>query len=498
MRLELKNVLAGGIAYGKVLNIKNDLKNYERAIDELTNFNNAITKSIAQIDVMLNQNEDINDYLIALKLMISDNKLLEAVRNKIKNGTNAYDALKMVMNDYKKALLESDSTYLKERVADLEDVEGRILSNLSQIKSDILNDKYIIKTDLLLPTFLITNKNNILGVIAKEGGYTSHAAILCRSWNIPFVIIDNELEFAEAIINTYDNTLIINPTNKEIDKYEVEKKKEESYSFKAISHPNFLFLANVGTNQDLKTVLDYDFDGVGLYRTEMIFMRSTRALTYEEQLSIYLEAANLMKNKMICFRTFDVGDDKNISYLKTNKKGINNYLNNTEIFENQIKALCMANVYNNVKIMFPMIETESEFHFLKEWVRKISKELRVNMPKVGMMLETKTALDNIESFKDADFISIGTNDLTHELYNLNRDNALDNYDNYFKDLLYKIKKVVKFCDDNNILLSVCGELAGISKTALALYKLGIKNLSVSPSAIKTLNSCYKKYINKEN
>ncbi len=494
MKLELNNVLASGITYGKVLHIKDNNKSAKATTNELENFNNAITKSIGQIDLMLNQNEDIKDYLIAIKLMIGDHKLLARVRTKIEEGNSAYDSVKEVLAGYKKTLLDADSSYLKERAADISDVEIRILSNLGYVENDILNDKYILAVDILLSTFLITNKNNILGVVAKNGGYTSHAAILCRSWNIPYVIVDKDIEANDMIINTYNNLLIINPTKKEIDKCNLEIKKDEN-SYKAVSHEGFSFLANVGTNYDIDKVLEYDFDGVGLYRTEMIFMRSTRPLTYEEQLSTYLEAAHKLKDKSICFRTFDVGDDKTIKYLKTDKKGIDNYLNNTEIFENQIKAICMANAYNNVKIMFPMIETEAEFRFLKQWVRKIAKELQANMPKIGMMLETKKALENIESFYDADFISIGTNDLTHELYNINREESLDNYDNYLKDLLYKIKRVVKFCDEKNIFLSVCGELAGVSKTALALYKLGIKNLSVSPSGIKALNTAYKKYIN---
>ena len=494
MKLELNNVLAGGIVYGKLIKVKDNDKSAIVSTNELENFNNAITKSIGQIDLMLNQNEDIKDYLIALKLMISDHKLLARVKSKIEEGHSAYDSVKEVLAGYRKMLLEADSSYLKERAADISDVEIRILSNLGYVENAILNDKYIIAVDTLFPTFLIANKANILGVIAKSGGYTSHAAILCRSWNIPYVLMDKEIEAKDAIINTYNNILILSPTQKEIEKCADEIKKDEN-SYLAIPHEGFAFLANIGTNYDIDKVLEYNFDGVGLYRTEMIFMRSTRPLTYEEQLSTYLEAAHRLKDKTLCFRTFDVGDDKTIKYLKTDKKGVDNYLNNTEIFETQIKAMCMANAYNNVKIMFPMIETESEFRFLKQWVRKIAKEMNANMPKIGMMLETKKALENIESFFDADFISIGTNDLTHELYNVNREESIDNYDNYLKDLLYKIRRVVKFCNEKNIFLSVCGELAGISKTALALYNLGIRNLSVSPSGIKALNSAYKNFIN---
>ena len=495
MRLKIKTVLSSGITYGNVFNVKSIIKPSVKTTNEIDNFNTAINKSINQINEMLKENEAISDYLNALKLMISDDVLISGVRAKINDGIGAYESIEIVMEEYKKSLANSDSSYLKERVADIEDVEARILSNLNSSNSGALETKKIIYVDTLLPTFLIANRDNILGVVAKNGGYTSHCAILCRGWNIPFVIVDDDFESDEIIIDTYANSIVINPTEKEIERCKRELKKKEESSNLAISHPGFLFLANVGSNQDLKKVIDCGFDGVGLYRTEMIFMRSTRPLTVEEQLRIYLDAANAMHDKFICFRTFDVGDDKKLSYLKTNKKGIDNYLNNAEIFESQIKALCLANIHNNIKIMFPMIETEGEFCFLRQWVRKIAKELRCNIPQIGMMLETKKALENIEAFKSADFISIGTNDLTHELYNIDRENALNDFDIYLKDLLHKIKKVVKFCEENNILLSVCGELAGISRTVLSLYKLGIRNLSVSPSAIKTLNSSYKNFIN---
>ena len=144
--------------------------------------------------------------------------------------------------------------------------------------------------------------------------------------------------------------------------------------------------------------------------------------------------------------------------------------------------------------MFPMIETRDEFDYLKSWVLDIAKKYNYKIPKIGMMLETKEALENITSFRNVDFISLGTNDLTSELYHINRD-RMNNFNEYIDDLLEKLKPVVSFCDKYNICLSVCGELASVKEVAYRFYKIGIRNLSVSPSCIQMLNNCYSEFIN---
>ena len=219
---------------------------------------------------------------------------------------------------------------------------------------------------------------------------------------------------------------------------------------KAIPHDDYLFLANISSNFDLQKVCDYGFDGVGLYRTEMIFMNSDRPYTFLEQYQIYSEAVDALgENRFICFRTFDVGDDKKISYLNTKKKGIDNYIRNPEIFETQISAIMKANKYKNVRLMFPMITSNSEFEYLRDWVLRVAKKNGYNTPLIGMMLETKSALMNIDTFVKADFISIGTNDLTKELYDINRDMSISEIDKYLSKLLIDIKSVVDFCNKMN-------------------------------------------------
>ena len=146
--------------------------------------------------------------------------------------------------------------------------------------------------------------------------------------------------------------------------------------------------------------------------------------------------------------------------------------------------------------MFPMIEQESEFIYLKDWVLRLAKEGNYNIPKIGMMLETKMALTSIETFLEPDFFSIGTNDLTHELYNISREDETNEIFNHINDLIESLKRVVKFCNEKNISLSICGELASIKEVAIRFYEIGIKNLSVSPASMAMLNMAYDEFINK--
>ncbi len=496
MKYQIKTILSDGIAIGNI-KMKNFNKSNLIVENEEESFLNALTKSLAQIDKMIVDNQELSDYLIALKLMISDQTLKKDILDLIYKGSKAYEAIDIAIDKHINELNSSTSIYLKERVADLNDIKERILNNLGENKINDFDKSYIICVSELNPTDLIFYKKDILAIVAKKGGYTSHSAILARSWGIPYIISDIDFNDGEnIIIDTFKNLIIKEPNQKQIYDYKLEIAKKNSFKNIAIDHDGYEFLANVSSNIDLKNVINYGFDGIGLYRTELIFMNSDKPLSFNEQYKIYSEAVNKLREKPITFRTFDVGDDKKLKYLNTDKKGIDNYINNKELFITQIKALCKAND-GNLKIMFPMIKRASEFNFLKEWVISIAKEDNYLIPKIGMMLETKEALDYILEFKDVDFISIGTNDLTKEIYHINREDALDLYDNYIKDLLTKLKNIVDFCKENNIYLSVCGELAAIPKAAIKFYEIGIKNLSVSPAMIKTLNLIYTDYKNEE-
>lgn len=496
MVVPIKEILSNGYEIGKIKPISYTVKkSNKKAYDfEIKRLDNSINLSLKEIEILKEKEPKMSDYLMAFELMINDKVLYKRITEFLKSGLVLEDAINSAFNEIVAQMMTTSSGYLRERIDDIKDVENMLISNLDLNEVSSPDEKHIIYADRLSPSYLIRNRQSILGAIIKNGGYTSHSAIMCRLWEIPLVVSEIELTSEDiVIIDTRKKILNVNPSSFEIENFIMEKKKYNEYHKSAIPHDDFKFLANVATIEDVKKAMDYGFDGIGLFRTEFIFMNSNRAYTMLEQYNIYLEACNLCKDKTITFRSFDIGDDKKISYMITHKKGIDNYKNNPDIFEAQIKAILASNIHNNVKIMFPMIETIEEFNYLKDWVIRIQKENNYNLPKIGMMLETKKALMNIEEFKDVEFFSVGTNDLTQELYNIKRS---ENYDiaKFITDLLNQLKKVVKFTTENNIELSVCGELATIPAIAANFYRIGIKNLSVSPGYITCLNDSYTSFI----
>ena len=501
MEFKIDLVLSSGYVYGKAKCIlAKDLD--DSACDLISEFDildNAIKKSISQIDEIKEKEPKLGDYFLAQKYMIQDPMLYKKARDLISKGMSAKNAYKKAMDDFISNLDKSTSIYLKERVVDLEDVVEIVIQNMAINNKEAKKEKYILVSKKLRPSLLINDHDNILGIISNVGGYTSHSAILARAWNIPYVLVSNYeiIDGDIVIIDTRKNMVISNPSDLTLKKCIKDIKELSIYDSVAKEHDDFKFLANVSTNKDIERVLNFNFDGIGLYRTELIFMNSNRPYTFLEQYKIYSEASELMKDKYITFRTFDVGDDKQIAYLKAEHKGIDNYKNNPSIFEDQIKALLKANMtYKNIKIMFPMIETETEFIYLKNWILRIAKENNYIVPQIGMMLETKMALEGIMTFIEPDFFSIGTNDLTHELYNISRDDEDNSVFSYIDNLLESLSLVVDFCNKSNKELSICGELASIKDIAIRFYEIGIKNLSVSPSSMAMLNMAYTEFKNK--
>lgn len=497
MNYSINKVLSNGYAVGKVKVIKTikhkaDKKDVKAEIDK---FNAAKEKALLGIEKLKLKEPSLEEYLMVEELMIQDPLLTNGVTTLIESGVAASDAVKQAMDKIISDLLNANTEYLKERVSDLEDITNTLVNNINGVESSSGDEKYVILVDDLLPSYLVTNHDNIIGIIAKKGGFTSHSAIIARIWDIPYVLSDVEAQDNdEIILDTRIGKIEINPSTEELLKYKKTVIESDKFDKKAVKHEGCYFMANVATNRDIERAMDYHFDGIGLFRTEFIFMNSERPYTLAEHYLMYSSATKLVKNKPIVFRTFDVKADKVIPYLKIGKKTIDTYKKNKEIFENQIKGILASNTKGNVRIMFPMIETKEDFKFLKDWVIKIQKENNYELPKIGMMLETKKALKNIEDFTDVDFISIGTNDLTRELYNINR-NEENKYTEYLDDLLSRLRKVVDFASRNNIFLSVCGELASIKEVALRYFEIGIRSLSVSPFAMRNLNSSFTEFKN---
>ncbi|MGM9972221.1 MAG: aldolase/citrate lyase family protein [Anaeroplasmataceae bacterium] len=493
MNIRINDIISEGVAYGRIVyldlsnNINDDI--YIDEESEIFKFNNAISKSVDELNDLKNELKDNDKEFIDIHIaLILDPMLNNMVCDDIKKGKTARKAFIEAVDSFINKINEARSVYLLERVADMEDIKRRVLLHIDERNNIKIEGKFILVVEELYPSLLMSYKEQIVGVIALKGGFTSHSAILCKSREIPYVLVSSFDNIdGQAIIDTRSKEIIINPDENIINKYDNEKKYSDSFTINDFSSFGINILANVSSNDDIKKALKYNMDGIGLYRSEIIFMNLDRPMSYEEQYKIYSEAVALMDNKPITIRTFDIGDDKKLSYINTFSKGIDNYINNKDIFETQIRALIAANKNNTLKIMFPMIETYDEYQYLKSWVLNIKRNMNDNSElKIGMMLETKKAIDSINEFKDVEFISIGTNDLIADLYHVNREEGM-NYAPYIRDLLIKLSLVAKHCKENNIYLSICGELASVKAVVKRLYRVGIRNFSVSPAFVKNIN-----------
>jgi len=411
-------------------------------------------------------------------MILKDPQLIKEISSEIDSGKDAFDAISFVFDKYINALKLSNDSYLYERYLDLVDVKGRVLANLNEKAISFANiPECILYVDELLPSYLIDMSKGVKGIISKIGGFTSHSAIICRSLNIPYVVAEVPDDFDGKVLID-DGKIILNPSKEEIQT--VDSKEED---FKC-DLGDIKVYANVASLSDTKNIPE-EFSGVGLFRTEFLLMNSLYAFSYEMQLDVYKKALKNLKGKEIVFRTFDIGDDKKVSYLPRLSRGVSNYLKYSKLFETQIKALLLASSSypGQVKIMFPMIESVEEFYALKKIVVKISRSLNVKLPPLGIMLETQRALINIEDFSKVDFISIGTNDLTSELFNINREKALL-YDDYIVDLIDSLKNVIEFSKRKQIPLSVCGEVIINKEFSTRMFALGLNKVSISTSNIK--------------
>lgn len=497
--------ISEGIAYGRALNVSDDFIIKQglcsNSVLEKQLFRQSVNEVINDLEA-LKSDEVFKDeafldvHIMILKDPVLYNEVDSLIESKRYYAERAFDT---VINGYIKKFNEANSVYLQERNLDFKDIRSRVLKKLNRhYFKEIVSGKLILVCDELYPSLLMEFKDNVAGVISRHGGQTSHGAILCKAREIPYVLYDGVInEGISIVVDTRTNSLILNADKELIKQYhDLKKELKKKRKMSDYSKYKLKIMANVSSNEDIDKVIDYNMYGVGLYRTEFIFMNLDHPMSYSDQFRVYSEAVDKLNGKCITFRTFDIGDDKQLPYMKVSHKGIDNYRNNKELFQNQVLAMMNANKFSNMKIMFPMIESIDEFKYLRDWTIKLKREAsNDSFVKIGMMLETKKALENISDFKDIDFMSIGTNDLTSELYHLNRNEIL-NYDAYIDSLMEKLKTVVDHCKNYNIELSICGELAGVPEVFKRLYDIGIRQFSISASNAKAIDMAIKESINK--
>jgi phosphotransferase system enzyme I (PtsI) len=426
-----------------------------------------------------------------------------------------------------------DNEYMRERAADIKDVTKRLLANIKGIRladPSLIDEEVIIIAEDLTPSDTAQlDKKYVKGFITEIGGRTSHSAIMARSLEIPAVVgvgalLDKVEEGEMILLDGLEGDIIINPTKEELASYaeksaEYETKKAEWAKLKdakTISKDghHFELGANIGSPEDLDGVLRNGGEGIGLFRTEFLYMGKNNFPTEEEQYLVYKEVLERMEGKPVVVRTLDIGGDKELPYLDMPKelnpflgyRAIRLCLDRVEIFKVQLRALLRASVYGNLKVMFPMIATVNEFVKAKAILKEVERDLRAEGKEVshdyevGMMVEIPAAAILADQFaKVSDFFSIGTNDLIQYSFAADRMNETVGYlyQPYNPSLLRLIKMVIDAAHKEGKWAGMCGEVAGDTTAIPLLVGLGLDEFSMSATNILESRSLISKLDKKE-
>ncbi|USS94179.1 phosphoenolpyruvate-protein phosphotransferase PtsI [Buchnera aphidicola] len=462
-------------------------------------------------------------------LILEDEELEKEIISLIKKKFITSDyAVEKIVQEQITSLEKLQDEYLKNRAIDIRDIGNRLLKNLLNIPIIDLNNiqkKIILITKDLTPSQTAQmNFKKILGFITDLGGKTSHTSIMARSLEIPAIVgtgnITKKINNNDYIIlNSINNEIIINPSKKQITQFKIIQEKNFKKQKKLISLKNIQAItkdgkkikigANIGNYADTIGSKKYGAECIGLYRTEFLFMGRNNFPSEEEQFLAYKKVAQKMNGKHIIIRTMDIGGDKNLSYMNFPKeenpflgwRAIRVSIDKIKILHDQIKAILRASAFGKFKIMFPMIISIEEIHFLKNELQKIKKKLKKNKInfdekiELGIMIETpSSAIISKYLAKEVDFFSIGTNDLTQYTLAVDRGNEIisDLYQPMSPAVLYLIKKVIKESHKKNKWTGICGELASNEQAISLLIGMGIDELSMSSISIPIIKNIIRK------
>ncbi|WP_342430420.1 phosphoenolpyruvate--protein phosphotransferase [Neobacillus sp. FSL H8-0543] len=530
---------SNGIAIAKAYRlVEPDLsfenKTIEDTVFEIERFRTAIGKSKGELTAIRDHAQaelgaDKAAIFEAHLLVLSDPELNGPIEDKIESEkVNAEAALKEITDMFVTMFEQMDNEYMKERAADIRDVTKRILAHLLGVQlvspSMISEEVIIIAEDLTPSDTAQLNRQYVLGFTTNIGGRTSHSAIMARSMEIPAVV---GTKTATEDINTGDLVIVdglkgevhINPTQELVEQYrnihqEYEEQKAEWSKLvneKTISadHHHVELAANIGTPNDLKGVIENGGEGVGLYRTEFLYMGRDQLPTEQEQFEAYKAVLEGMSGKSVVVRTLDIGGDKELPYLQLPKemnpflgfRAIRLCLEEQDIFRTQLRALLRASVYGNLKIMFPMIATLDEFRAAKAMLEEEKQKLVSEKEKVsenielGIMVEIPSTAILADQFaKEVDFFSIGTNDLIQYTMAADRMNQRVSYlyQPYSPSILRLVKMVIDAAHAEGKWAGMCGEMAGDETAIPLLLGLGLDEFSMSASSILKARSQIKK------
>ena len=452
------------------------------------------------------------------QIMLTDDDYKESVENIIDSQhVNAEYAVAQTGDNYAAMFAAMEDEYMRGRSADVKDISERLINILSgfNASSMVSDEPVIIVAEDLAPSETVQlDKDKILSFVSVKGSVNSHTAILARTMGIPAligtpVIPDNDIDGKMGIVDGNSGCLYVDPDNEKLGYY--RKKQDEQLKQKellqllkgrediTIDGRKIKLYANIGNVNDVMTVKANDAAGIGLFRSEFIYLERDTFPTEEEQFNIYRTVAENMAGKPVIIRTLDIGADKQCDYFNMDKednpalgmRAIRICLTRTEIFKTQLRALYRASAYGNINIMYPMIANMWEIDRIKEIEKEVRDELKqqgidIGDVQTGIMIETPAAVMlSDELAEKVDFFSIGTNDLTQYTLAVDRQNPkLDSFfDPHHPAVLKMIKMVVDNAHKAGIWAGICGELGADTSLTREFLKMGVDELSVSPGRI---------------
>ena len=527
----LKGIAASnGIAIAKAYRlVEPDLsfekKTIEDSASEVERFKKAMEKSISELEAIRDKAKvdlgaDKAAIFEAHLLVLSDPELNAPIENKIQSeNVNAESALKETADMFILMFEQMDNEYMKERAADIRDVTKRVLAHLLGVElpnpSMIAEEVIIVAEDLTPSDTAQLNRNFVKGFTTNIGGRTSHSAIMARSMEIPAVVgtktATEEITNGDlVIVDGLKGEVHINPTSELVEEY---RRVHEDYEVqkaewaKLVNEPTITndghhveLAANIGTPNDLKGVIENGGEGVGLYRTEFLYMGRDQLPSEEEQFESYKAVLERMEGKSVVVRTLDIGGDKELPYLELPQemnpflgfRAIRLCLEEQGIFRTQLRALLRSSNFGNLKIMFPMIATLDEFRaakaILEEEKEKLLSEGQTVADKIelGIMVEIPSTAILADQFaKEVDFFSIGTNDLIQYTMAADRMNQQVSYlyQPYSPSILRLVKMVIDAAHAEGKWAGMCGEMAGDETAIPVLLGLGLDEFSMSATSI---------------
>ena len=519
----------GGIAIGKISVYKKNEQQVKRVRTEdtkgeLARYEAAKAAAVEQLQELyqkaLKEVGEANAAIFEIhQKMLDDGDYNESVENIIETQkVNAEYAVAVTGDNFAQMFRAMDDDYMRERAADVKDISERVLSILNggQKGKVVTDEPVIIVADDLAPSETVQlEKDMVLSFVTVHGSVNSHTAILARTMAIPALIgteelpLDDTVDGKLAVVDGLNGKIYVEPDAQTLE--EMKKRRQAELEKKellqllkgkdnvTLDGKKIMLYANIGNIKDLATVIQNDAGGIGLFRSEFIYLEKDRYPTEDEQFSIYKTAVETMAGKRVIIRTLDIGADKQCEYFKMDKeenpalgyRAIRICLTRPEIFKTQLRALFRASAYGNLAIMYPMITSLWEVKRIKEIVEEVKAELTAEQlefgnPQQGIMIETPAAvMMSGELAKEVDFFSIGTNDLTQYTLAIDRQNPkLDKfYDAHHPAVLSMIRMTVENAHKAGIWAGICGELGADTSLTKEFLAMGVDELSVSPGSI---------------